>query len=566
MISPRLVSVHGNRPPSRATRLYQSMLEHMSESAVLWRSMAMLFFAGGVLALISIALPLNEHASRAAVVGLAVTAITSAAFMWLMARRLAHALMSPLLAFGTLLVTLAVVAQQSSAAVYALMYVWVGFEAFFFLRRRQAWFHIALTAVAYAAALAVTDGGPPDAAARWLITIGTVLIVGVLAGALHDRAELLIRKLADVARTDALTGLLNRRGFEERMELELERANRTGSPVAVLVGDLDHFKLVNDRHGHRAGDVVLQRFAELALAVKRRIDEMGRVGGEEFALILPETDEHGAYLLAERLRRATRDGLHTDDGAVTVSFGVAASPRHGTTAGHLLHAADQALYLAKQLGRDRSVLYSDEVASALDDSRDGVPQPVEQIAAVLILAETLDLRDTGTALHSQTVGRYAEQIAIELGLDPAHVERVRLAGLLHDVGKIGVADPILRKPGPLDEHEWAEMRKHPELGARILAGANLDDISAWVLAHHERPDGFGYPAQLAGEAIPLEARILSVADSYEAMTSDRVYRPGMPREEALAELRRCAGTQFDERVVAAFVAVLERSAAPAPAV
>jgi diguanylate cyclase (GGDEF)-like protein/putative nucleotidyltransferase with HDIG domain len=408
-------------------------------------------------------------------------------------------------------------------------------------------------------------GGPAPAAARWVLTMGTVLVVGVLAGALHDRANLLIHRLADAGRTDPLTGLLNRRGFEDRMEVELERARRSGSPVSVVVGDLDHFKSVNDRHGHGAGDRLLQEFAELALFVKRRIDDMGRIGGEEFALILPDTDEHGAYLLAERLRRAVREQLATDCGGMTISFGVAGSPRHGDDAEALLHCADQALYLAKQLGRDRSVLYSDEVASALEDTTaSAAPKPVEQIAAVLILAETLDLRDAYTALHSQTVGRFAQQVAIELGCDGEHVERVRLAGLLHDVGKIGVPDHVLQKPGALDEDEWAEMRKHPELGARILAGANLDDIAAWVLAHHERPDGMGYPAGLRGDEIPLEARILAVADAYEAMTSDRVYRPGMPPAAAIDELRRCAGRQFDERVVDAFLTVLTRDTGVAP--
>ena len=179
---------------------------------------------------------------------------------------------------------------------------------------------------------------------------------------------------------------------------------------------------------------------------------------------------------------------------------------------------------------------------------------------MLVLAETLDLRDSGTALHSQTVGRLCEQIAVALGLAPEQVERVRLAGLLHDIGKIGVADTILQKPAALTEDEWAEMRKHPELGARILTGANLDDISSWVLAHHERPDGRGYPHGLVGDAIPLEARILAVADSFEAMTSDRVYRAGMPIEEAAAELRRCAGAQFDARVVEVFLATLARTA------
>ena len=201
-------------------------------------------------------------------------------------------------------------------------------------------------------------------------------------------------------------------------------------------------------------------------------------------------------------------------------------------------------------------MYSPEVAASLRSTPELDRTTVEQLPAVLVLAETLDLRDAGTSTHSQTVGGYAEAIASQLGLDPAHVERIRLGGLLHDIGKIGVPDEVLRKAGPLDDGEWAEIRKHPELGARILAGANLDDISGWVLAHHERPDGSGYPAGLPAEEIPLEARILSVADSFEAMTADRVYRRSLPTSDAIAQLTTNAGTQFDKQVVEAFLAAL----------
>jgi putative nucleotidyltransferase with HDIG domain len=180
------------------------------------------------------------------------------------------------------------------------------------------------------------------------------------------------------------------------------------------------------------------------------------------------------------------------------------------------------------------------------------------LAAVLALTEVLDIRDAGTAVHSQTVGRYAETIARELGLADELVERVRLAGILHDVGKIAVPDAVLSKPGKLTDDEYEQMKKHPEVGAVIIDGADLKDVASWVMAHHERPDGRGYPRGLAGEEIPLEARILGVADAYEAMTADRVYRRAMPVQDARAELRRCAGTQFDPRVVEVFLAALER--------
>ncbi len=176
-----------------------------------------------------------------------------------------------------------------------------------------------------------------------------------------------------------------------------------------------------------------------------------------------------------------------------------------------------------------------------------------RLAAVMLLAETLDLRDPSTALHSTTVGRFARETALALGLPPDHVARVHAAGVLHDLGKLGIADAILHKPGPLDDGEWREMRRHPEIGARILEHAGMYDIADWVRAHHERVDGEGYPAGLRGSEISLEARVLAVADAYEAMITDRPYRPGMASELARAELRRCAGTQFDARVVDAFL-------------
>jgi HD domain/GAF domain len=189
--------------------------------------------------------------------------------------------------------------------------------------------------------------------------------------------------------------------------------------------------------------------------------------------------------------------------------------------------------------------------------RDGVPlrdqADESRLAAVMLLAETLDMRDPSTALHSRTVGRLARDTAVALGLDASRVRRIHAAGVVHDLGKLGIADAILQKPGPLDCGEWEEVERHPEVGARILEHAGMRDIAAWVRAHHERVDGRGYPSGVRGDRIPLEARILAVADSYEAMVADRPYRAGRPAALAREELRRCAGTQFDARVVDAFL-------------
>jgi diguanylate cyclase (GGDEF)-like protein/putative nucleotidyltransferase with HDIG domain len=389
-----------------------------------------------------------------------------------------------------------------------------------------------------------------------LVPYACVLALAGLAVYQRSRIARLRSSIADASRTDSLTGLLNRRALEEMLDMELERATRAGRPLSVIVGDLDSFSAVNEREGHAAGDLALQLVASDCLKWKRRIDQAARIGGEEFALLLPETDERGAFIVAERLRRATHRTFADATVRVTISFGVATSPMHGTAAVGLLRAADRAVAAAKELGSDRTVIYSDEVARTL--AQPGAHADGQlQLATVIALAEALDIRDTGTGQHSHTVGRYAELMARDLGLAEEHVERVRLAGVLHDIGKIGISDRVLSKPGPLDADEWQEMYTHPEIAARLLSRPEFDDLRSWILAHHERPDGLGYPYGLSGDEIMLEARILAVADAYEAMTADRVYRPSLGAETARAELKAGSGTQFDPQVVSAFVRALD---------
>jgi putative nucleotidyltransferase with HDIG domain len=307
---------------------------------------------------------------------------------------------------------------------------------------------------------------------------------------------------------------------------------------------------------------VLRRFADVLRTAGGEGDVPTRLGGEEFALVLPGAGEARALAVAEHLRLLVRNQFATFPCPVSVSVGVATRGPEARDAAELIRAANRALYAAKRLGRDRCVVHHAQTLEMLDALRDAGGAGAEQLAAAMLLAETLDLRDVATARHSETVGRYAEQIARELRFEVARVERIRAAGILHDIGKLGIADAILHKPGPLDAHEWVEMKRHPEIGSRILEHANLRDIGDWVLAHHERMDGAGYPEGMLGDAIPVEARILAVADAYEAMTSDRPYRQALPLEQARAELRRGAGTQFDADIVAVFECILDRTAAP----
>lgn len=376
----------------------------------------------------------------------------------------------------------------------------------------------------------------------------------------HGRIRALRARIANAARSDPATGLLNRRAFDELVTLELERSRRTGRPVSILLGDLDGLGTVNERGGQSAGDAALALVARDLGKWKRRIDRAARVGGDEFALLLPETDERGAYILAERLRRATHRSFAGGQVPMTISFGVASHPKHGADTATLMRSAERALLAAKELGRDRTVIYSAEAVWLLGA---GGAAGDLQLTTVIALAEALDIRDTGTATHSHMVGRYAELMAIELGLEPCHVERVRVAGVLHDIGKIGVSDAVLSKPGPLSADEWIEMKTHPEIAARLLSRPEFEDLRGWILAHHERPDGSGYPFGLAEPEIPVEASILAVADAFEAMTADRAYRRALGEAAARAELEEGAGVQFDADVVEAFLRALDRESTAA---
>jgi diguanylate cyclase (GGDEF)-like protein/putative nucleotidyltransferase with HDIG domain len=545
-------------------RAGQGGLASVEGPGAMARFVGSLYVAGAALGLISMAFPQPRGSDVPALFALYGVALAIGATTLAARDRLQPLTLLLPLTTASVLVALGMLATDARTGVYAMFYVWIALTAAYFLTWTQVAIQAAFIAATYAAVLAIQR--PDGAAEQWVIATGTVVVVCGLVGMLRRGVAGLFTRLADSARTDPLTELLNRRGFEELMEIELERSRRGESPLSLLVIDLDHFKAVNDEFGHPIGDRALRLFARALSETIRRVDRPARIGGEEFAVVLPDTEPHSAYLLAERLRRRLAEEVPAHPVRLSASIGVACSPRHGLTVSELMHAGDRALHAAKALGRDRAVMYDPEIVGSLIAARErGELRREENLAAVMVLAETLDIRDSGTARHSQTVAHLAAITARGLGMAPELVERVRLAGVLHDIGKIGVPDSILRKPGPLTEVEYAEMQGHTELGARIVAGANLEDISAWVLAHHERPDGRGYPNRLAGEDIPLEARILAVADSYEAMTSDRVYRLSIGDAAAQEELRRCAGTQFDANVVEALIAALAAEPAAPPA-
>ena len=457
---------------------------------------------------------------------------------------------------ATALATFGIHAWGDHSPYGPLPYLWITIYAFYFFTLPAALVHMAVLGAMFGIELGLRDldWTPIDS---WLATIGTLTVAGLVIAVIRDRLTGLISNLTDAARNDPLTGLLNRRGFEEAFDVELERARRTDRGLSVIVGDLDRFKEVNDRLGHGAGDAVLRRVGKTIRSTKRSWDIAARIGGEEFAILSPDTDEHGAYVLAERLRVEIE---HTFEpagaGELTASFGIVSFPIHGQTSDALLQAADQALYAAKRLGRNRAVISSAEVPGILARAPRRREDGHVELATLLSLAEALDMRDSGSASHCQRVGRYAELVARELDLPPDAVERVRIAGVLPDVGRVGGPDELIDKSGPLTDEEWEIMRAHPAIGARMLDTTDFGDIGEWILAHHERPDGKGYPEGRTAGEVPLEASILAVADAYEAMTAERPYRSPLDPVAASEELRRGAGSQFDERVVEAILRVV----------
>lgn len=523
-----------------------------------------LAIGGGLIGLLAVVLPHPAQFNTTGLILIQLGSILTGVALFTLAERIPFRALTYGPAMGTINTTLCVYFSGDSTSGFALFYLWVALYVFYFPASwKQAAFFVLFTVANYAVAIAITPAAPAvqenQSYSYFVILAGTLVTAGTLLSYLRLRMERLMRKLTDAARTDPLTGLPNRVAVQEVLAREIERAKPDSRPVSVLVLDTDRFKSFNDRHGVEGGDRILNDLGTLLEGSARLPDTVARTSGGEFALVLPETNKHSAFILAEELLTKIRDSVGNAREKITVSAGVASYPEHGERVGELLGAADEAMRAAKALGRDRAVLYSPEVTKTL--GMEGGRRSVEsqaQLATVLSLAEALDQRDSSTAKHSQTVGRLCELMADELGFEPDRIQRIRLAGIVHDIGKIGVPDSILRKPGPLTTEEVEQMRRHPEIGARILSAREMDDIRGWVSAHHERPDGKGYPKGIRGEQIPIEAAILAVADAYEAMIADRVYRMAIGPEAAREELDRCSGTQFDPMVVNALIVALDR--------
>jgi diguanylate cyclase (GGDEF)-like protein/putative nucleotidyltransferase with HDIG domain len=388
----------------------------------------------------------------------------------------------------------------------------------------------------------------------------SVALVGpLLAIQLYQRAIVRALRAMRLALTDPLTGLGNHRHFHECLERELRHAHERRLSLTLCLVDVDDFKRINDRFGHPAGDRVLSQLA----ARLRQTGEAFRLGGDEFALLLPGYDENDALTAAtsvvDRISALQLDQL----GSVTVSVGLATSPAHAADRDELIRLADSALYWAKEYGKNRVRAYRPDVIELAELKRlASGPDRAARFRAAASLARAVDARDVYTGSHSQRVADLAARTARRLGLPEEEVELTRLAASLHDLGKLAIPEEILRKPGPLTDPERMVLERHPQIGFRMLESLGVDPVADWVLHHHERWDGSGYPDGLPGDEIPLGARIIFVADAYDAMTSERVYRRRVDPEQAIAELRRCAGSQFDPGIVNALADELGEFAEP----
>jgi diguanylate cyclase (GGDEF)-like protein/putative nucleotidyltransferase with HDIG domain len=378
----------------------------------------------------------------------------------------------------------------------------------------------------------------------------SIALVGpLLAIALYQRSTVNALRAMRLALTDPLTGLGNHRSFHERLQRELAVAEQQSTTLALCLVDLDDFKTINDRYGHPVGDEVLSQVASRL----RQGGESFRLGGDEFAVLLPEHDQRQAAEVARSIIERVASLKIDRVGAVTVSAGVATYPMQGAGRDELIRLADSALYWAKEEGKNRAHTYEEEslLRANLEQLAES-PDRAARYRAAASLAKAVDARDAYTGSHSERVGEIAGRIARRLGADEAAIELTRLAGSLHDLGKLAIPEEILRKPSTLSEAERLVLERHVQIGYRMLESLGVDPVAEWVLHHHERWDGTGYPNGLAGEQIPLGARIIHVADAYDAMTSERLYREPLSPGNAITELERCSGAQFDPAIVEAF--------------
>ncbi len=398
----------------------------------------------------------------------------------------------------------------------------------------------------------------------------------------------LLEQTNKYANTDTLTGLYTHRGFQEVLATELAKAKDNKTPLSVVMFDVNNITKINRELGHAKGDEVIKIIADKVKQNIKNTDSAGRYGGDEIAVIMPETDTRNAKYMAEYITYTLSCCFVDDVGPVKVSVGVATYPDAAMEQEKLLLLAEQAMFISQAKGykEGMSAIISSEDFNFWDDIavnsfaeilakrhfENGINFEDELVKRinnaeiinhnnlmemVTSLAGAIDAKDPYTKGHSTSVSRYSEALARAINMPEHDVERIKIGAMLHDIGKIGIPESVLKKPGKLTDEEWEIMKQHPTIGAEKVLAPNeaLREFIPIVKHHHERLDGKGYPDNLKGDEIPLEARIVSVADAYHALVSDRPYRKGMPIEKACAILQEGAGIQWDRDLVRQFIAI-----------
>jgi diguanylate cyclase (GGDEF)-like protein/PAS domain S-box-containing protein len=360
------------------------------------------------------------------------------------------------------------------------------------------------------------------------------------------------QKLYQQTITDPLTGIFNRRYFDEQLAMEFTRATRYRRPFSVIIIDIDGFKQANDMFGHPYGDRMLQKATESFQRVLRQGDTVYRYGGDEFALILPETAREGAIEVTDRLKEMFSRYVHGEEKRIrlSLSIGIANYPEDGNDEKELIGAADRRMYLSKESGGN--MITAHDSLNYLSEDTETLLRSLGNLAH--LIEKSRGLCSNGLN-HSQGLRTLAIEIGYMLGLSQKRLSLLEQASMLHDIGAIYISSAILKKEGPLNDSEWSEIKRHTLIGEEIISMIDqsekeeLLELKQIIGQHHERLNGSGYPRGLKGEEILQEARILAVADTYNAMTSARPYRRTLSKDEALAEIRDLSGQHYDPEVV-----------------